>query len=99
MWNNEQTQFCRGLIGHYCQQLGVGIDDLAETSGVSKQRLRSFSNHTLAELNSNELDSLFDVLGSLANAERRDMDEGRKPDRSYEDVINDVIFSTGGETK
>jgi|SRR5215469_13675054 len=98
MWTDEQGKFCRGLIEHYSSTLGVSVDEIAETTGISKQRLRSVINHT-GELSSNELDSLFAVMGELARGEKRDIDEGQQPARSYQDVINDVIFSTGGEGK
>jgi hypothetical protein len=97
-WSNEQAQFCRGLVSHYCTQLGIGTNELAETTGISKHRLASLQNNT-GELSSAELDSLFEVMGELARAEKLDMDEGQQPARSYQDVINEVIFATGGESK
>ena len=98
MWTEEQGKFCRGLVEHYASTLGVSVDEIAETTGISKQRLRSVVNHT-GELNSGELDSLFEVMGELARGEKRDIDEGQQPARSYQDVINSVIFATGGENK
>jgi len=95
-WTSEQAQFCRGLIGHYCTQLGIGTNDLAETTGIIKPRLASFQNNTLGELTNTELDSIFELLGELARAERRSMDEGYQPERSYENVIQDVIMQTPG---
>jgi|SRR5215469_319527 len=97
MWNNEQTMMVRGLVSHYCTQLGVSVNDLAETTGINRHRLSSFANQTLAELDSGELDSLFAVVGELARAEKLDMDEGQQPARSYQDVIREVIMQTEGE--
>jgi len=101
-WNNEQTIMVRGLVNHYCTSLGVSVNDLAETAGINRHRLSSFANHTLQELDSGELTSLLDVVGELARAEKRDIDEhearGQKFEgRTYQNIIAETIMQTGGE--
>jgi hypothetical protein len=95
-WNSEQAQFCRGLISHYCSTLGVGVNEMAETTGISRERLNSFANNTLSELSSTELDKFFELAGELARAEKVEVDQYEKrgqqvPYKTYQDVIRQVV--------
>jgi hypothetical protein len=95
-WNNEQAQFCRGLIEHYMGELGVGINEVAETTGVSRERLQSFANHTLPELSSTEVDKLFELFQPLAQAEKQEIDEHERrgqevPFKTYQNVIRQIV--------
>ena len=95
-WNSEQAQFCRGLISHYCSTLGVGINEMAETTGISRERLNSFANNTLPELSSTELDKFFELAGELARAEKVEIDQYEQrgqqvPYKTYQNVINQVV--------
>jgi hypothetical protein len=101
-YNDEQVQMARGLVNHYCAALGVGINDLAETTGISRERLEQFANSTLPELSATEMQKFFDLAQPLASAERAEIDSyearGQQvPFRTYENVIAEVVQLQGGE--
>jgi hypothetical protein len=59
-------------------------------------------NNTLAKLNATEMDNIFGLVGDLSRAEKEVIDyheaHGQQvPGRTYQNVIRDVIFQTGGE--
>jgi hypothetical protein len=101
-WNHAQTLMVRGLIEHYSKALNVSVNEIAETTGVGRERLSSFMNNTLSKLNPTELDSIFGLVGDLSRAEKEVIDyheaHGQQaPGTTYQNVIRDVIFQTGGE--
>jgi len=101
-WNHAQTLLVRGLIEHYSKALNVSVNEIAETTGVGRERLSSFMNNTLSKLNPAELDNIFALVGDLSRAEKEVIDyheaHGQQATgRTYQNVIRDVIFQTGGE--
>ena len=101
-WNHAQTLLVRGLVEHYSKALNVSVNEIAETTGVGRERLSSFMNNTLSKLNPTELDSIFGLVGDLSRAEKEVIDyheaHGQQaPGSTYQNVIRDVIFQTGGE--
>ena len=102
IYSDPQVQMYRGLVTHYSEALGVGIAEIAETAGISRQRLEQFADFTLPELNASEFQRLRDLVQPLANAEAQEIGEynarGRDyPGKSYQNVIADVVQLQGGE--
>lgn len=101
-YNDPQVQMYRGLVTHYSEALGVGISEIAESAGISRERLEQFVNFSLPELNASEFDRLRELLSPLANGEAQDIGEYNArgmdyPGKSYQNVIAEVVQLQGGE--
>ena len=101
-YNDAQVQMARGLVNHYCEALGVGINELAETTGINRERLGQFANGTLPELSASEVQQFFDLAEPLANAESAEINSyeahGQQvPFRTYQNVLAEVVQLQGGE--